>query len=214
MGKCIYCDNILNGQVKKATCDEILFETSNFVVTTSLGAFVEGWVLIISKRHITSMSRLSEGELSEPNTTMGDVRTKVEQIYGKTVVFEHGSLVPGTHFGCGIDHAHVHIVPFNYSIIPIVDQEKPNICWRPIIRIEDIIVEKKPYLFIIDREERNGVISNPDSIPSQFIRRVLAKHLGIPESFDYHQYLFQDKAAATYDCLKNEFNCALKAGLT
>ena len=212
MTKCNYCDNILNFATQKSSCDEVLFESENFVVTTSLGAFIEGWILIISKRHITSMSQLSAIEMQQLSTLIVDVRERVEQVYGSTVVFEHGSLKPGTHFGCGIDHAHVHIVPFEDSILPIINKELIDIRWRELKRIKDIDLEKKPYLFVIDREESNGVISNPDSIPSQFIRRVLAKHLGISEYFDYHQYLFEDKATATCQSLRNRFDYALKVG--
>jgi ATP adenylyltransferase len=212
MAKCTYCDNILKDHANKAICDEILFESKNFVVTTSLGAFIEGWILIISKKHITSMSQLSETEIKELAATISDIRNRVEQVYGPTVVFEHGSLTPGTHFGCGIDHAHVHIVPFENSIVPLIDQEPLNINWRPLNKIDDIIMENKPYLLVIDREERNGVISNPDNIPSQFMRRVLAKYLGITESFDYHQYMFIEKATATYQSLRHIFDYALKVG--
>jgi len=102
MAKCIYCDNILNSHVSKLTCDEVLFESENFVVTTSLGAFIEGWILIISKKHTTSMSQLSDEEITELSSIIPDVRKRVEQVYGPTVVFEHGSLTPGTHLVVGL----------------------------------------------------------------------------------------------------------------
>ncbi len=208
MTRCNYCDNILNYHVSKSPCDEVLFESTSHIVTTTLGAFVEGWTLVISKRHVTSMSQLSVSEIQELSSLVSDVRKRVEQVYGSTVVFEHGSLDPGTNFGCGIDHAHIHIVPFEDSIIPVINNEPLDIHWRPLESLEDIATENKPYLFVIDREERNGVISNPENIPSQFMRRVLAKYLSIPEYFDYHQYSYEEKASATCRSLRYAFDYA------
>ncbi len=210
--KCGYCDSILNLRVNTVPCDEVLFESTNHIVTTSLGAFIEGWTLVISKRHVTSMSRLSASEIQELSSFVPDVRKRVEQVYGPTVVFEHGSLEPGTHFGCGIDHGHIHIVPFEDSILPFINKEFLGIQWRKLQRLEDIALENKSYLFVIDRGEKNGVISNPKSIPSQFMRRVLAKYLGIPEYFDYHQYSFYENASATCQSLRQVFDPAPIAG--
>lgn len=210
--KCGYCDNILNFHANKSPCDEVLFESASFIVTTTLGAFVEGWTLVISKRHVTSMSRLSASEIQELSSFVPDVRKRVEQVYGPTIVFEHGSSESGTHFGCGIDHAHIHIVPFKDSIIPFIDKELLGIHWRQQQRLEDIAMENKSYLFVIDQGERNGVISNPESIPSQFMRRILAKYLGIAEYFDYHQYSFDEEASATCRSLRYVFDYASIAG--
>jgi hypothetical protein len=129
MVKCDYCNNVLVPCTSRLPWDEVLFDSMSYVVTPSLGSFIEGWTLIISKRHVTSMSQLSLSEIRELNSLIPEIRKRVEQAYGPTIVFEHGPLTAGTEFGCGIDHAHLHVVPFNHHIIPLIERELACIKW-------------------------------------------------------------------------------------
>jgi len=206
MKTCCYCNNILASHTSRLPWNEVLFDSTSYVVTPSLGSFIEGWTLIISKRHVTSMSQLLIPEIQELSSLLSDVREKVEHAYGPTVVFEHGALKAGTEFGCGIDHAHFHIVPFNIPIIPLVEKELNTIKWRPIRQLEEIFQERESYLFICDIGAEYGVISNPNDIPSQFMRRILAKYLGMMKYFDYHQYSFEENVSVTCRSLRDAFN--------
>ena len=210
--RCNYCDDILNYHSNKSPCNEVLLESNSYVVTTSLGAFIEGWTLLISKRHVTSMSQLSLPEIEELDSLIYEIRKTIETNYGPSIVFEHGALTPGTNFGCGIDHAHVHIVPFEDSILPILNKELPGIRWQELGKLEDITLERRQYLFVIDKQQQNGLVSNPEEIPSQFMRRVIAKYLGIPEYFDYHKYSFDEKSSATCNTLRRALKSAIVAG--
>ena len=212
MVKCDYCNNVLVPCTRRLPWDEVLFDSMSYVVTPSLGSFIEGWTLIISKRHVTSMSQLLLSEIRELNSLMPEIRKRVEQAYGPTVVFEHGPLTAGTEFGCGIDHAHFHVVPFNDHIIPLIERELTCIKWRQLEQFEDILQERKSYLFVVDIDAENGIISNPGCIQSQFMRRILAKYMGVMEYFDYHQYSFEENASATCRSLRGAFNCVHAVG--
>ena len=212
MVKCDYCNNVLVPCTRRLPWDEVLFDSMSYVVTPSLGSFIEGWTLIISKRHVTSMSQLLLSEIRELNSLIPEIRKRVEQVYGPTVVFEHGPLTAGTEFGCGIDHAHFHVVPFNSHIIPLIERELTCIEWRQLGQFEDILQETKSYLFVVDIDAENGVISNPGCIQSQFMRRILAKYVGMMEYFDYHQYSFEENASVTCRSLRGAFNCLHAVG--
>ena len=52
---CPYCSNILShsAEYPRESWDKLIYETRNFVVTPTIGALIEGWVLIIRLRPIT-----------------------------------------------------------------------------------------------------------------------------------------------------------------
>ena len=51
----------------------ILNETKYFYITPSLGSLVEGYILIISKRHINSMAELNAKEMNEYKTMFDEI---------------------------------------------------------------------------------------------------------------------------------------------
>ena len=57
---CIFC-NIDNRKIENT----IIEETDNFYILPTLGSLVDGYLLIISKKHINSMSELSNQEKEE-----------------------------------------------------------------------------------------------------------------------------------------------------
>src|SRR3989442_10265909 len=89
-----------------------LYESSGFVVIPSLGSLVKGWLLIVPKRHVISAAMLDEEAVAE----LGFITQRVAEIlashYGSAIVFEHGPSCVSREAGCGVDHAHVHMLPF------------------------------------------------------------------------------------------------------
>ena len=57
---CVFC-NIDNSKVENTIIDE----SDNFFVLPSIGSLVDGYLLIVSKRHINSMAELMENERIE-----------------------------------------------------------------------------------------------------------------------------------------------------
>ena len=54
---CVFC-NIDKSKLENTIIDE----SDNFVVLPTIGALVDGYLMIISKKHINSMSELEEKE--------------------------------------------------------------------------------------------------------------------------------------------------------
>lgn len=94
-----------------APCDTVLWETKHFRVVPSKGGFVPGWVMIVPRAHVLSMAGLGDDHLTEFAELVSLVVAKVASRFGGPTLFEHGAFVEQSSFGCGIDHAHVHVVP-------------------------------------------------------------------------------------------------------
>jgi ATP adenylyltransferase len=209
---CNYCENILSLPIndQREPWDKILYETSNFIVAPTLGALIEGWILIISKRHVPSMGALTEEELSELDELTIRVRSLVEQEYGSTIMFEHGPACEGTAFGCGIDHAHLHVVPLNIPITSLVEKElKVHLTWEKIADFSELsrkYLTGIPYLYVVENNTEKGMLICPQYLPSQFMRRVIANFLGIPQLYNYHDYNFRENVSATSKSLSAAFD--------
>ena len=73
--------------------NQILFETDNFTVKPSLGSFVEGWLLIVPKKHYISLGSMDDPTLfKELNSLINKIGEIVQKEYGDYVIFENGSL--------------------------------------------------------------------------------------------------------------------------
>ena len=58
-------------------------ETEHFFLVPAVGCLVEGYLLLVSKRHIFSMAELTPVEKDEYLTLLTKYRNLFDQIYGK-----------------------------------------------------------------------------------------------------------------------------------
>ncbi len=96
--------------------NESLIESPNFVVLPSLGELVEGWVLVVPKAHFLSLAVLPDSLIPEMRDLQQIVCERLQRIYGPVAVFEHGPAGEQHTVGCGVDHAHLHLVPVDFEL--------------------------------------------------------------------------------------------------
>ena len=197
---CQFCKilELKSPHVSKKVWDQILIENSNFIVVPSKGSIIPGWLLIIPKRHIINFGALTEIEREELKTLLDRIDENYNLTFGKPTIFEHG---PGKRFspvGCGIDHAHLHLIP-NLDLLAHAKDLFPEIIWKPIKDIShttQFFENGLNYLYLNDGDGL-PVVTTDSSIPSQFFRRVVASILNIPEQFDYREYPFEKNVIKT-----------------
>lgn len=200
---CRLC-SIAKGVYAYGVADKPLFETSNFIVIPSIGAFVDGWVMIVPKRHVYDMSAFYKAE--EFLELSKKVHAHVEEKYGSLVMFEHGASYSGSPTGCGVDHAHYHFVPYSESLLPdlIASGYRWDVCEARDISIK---TKGKDYLFYSDAisTENNisGYLHIIDAPISQFFRKLLALKTNNQDFSDYKAHLFIDKAHKTAEILSS-----------
>ena len=117
----------------RASWNQPLIETKNFVVLPSLGALVEGWLLILPRRHVLSMGALSTRLQAEADELEGSTRSLLKARYGSRIVaFEHGPSAAKHGTGCGVDHAHLHVLPLNCDLLSYARRFVPtDLEWEP-----------------------------------------------------------------------------------
>lgn len=170
--------------------DRPLFESANFVVLPSLGSLVEGWLLIVPRRHFCSVGALPRSLAVEMVALKKRVWTRLAARYGNVCAFEHGPSGPRRAVGCGVDHAHVHLVPVGFDLIRAASPYLPsetawsNAGWEA---CRGAFEQTLDYLYV---EQSLGVgrIATGKDFGSQVLRKAIATSVDKTAQFDWRAY--------------------------
>ncbi len=160
-----------------------VFETNSFVVMPSLGSLVAGWLLVIPRRRIPNLSHLNIHEREELRSLVSRVDGYLQHFPGTVFRFEHGGAY-GSLTSCGVDQAHLHLVPLQFDLIDIAVR-RPDIHWS-VARDRNFLAPScsdKEYFSAFSGDGRVAV-GLPEAPQSQWFRRLIAKELSL-EQWDY-----------------------------
>ncbi|HBO1815939.1 hypothetical protein N5I19_04540 [Pseudomonas chengduensis] len=198
---CRFCGYM--SQSSNSPIDTPWMSSSKHSAFVSVGALIEGWSLIVPKKHIINLS--SEYKSSEFWNFAAETISAVQESYGRVTIFEHGAFKAESLTGCGTGHAHLHVVPLNFSLIEAAKEFNPDMKWEECCA--DEITEKsqgQEYLFVSEKPQRNstnGYICRLKHETSQFFRRVIAQKIGKPNEFDYKKFKMTEIANSSVETL-------------
>ena len=167
--------------------DEPLIELPNFMVLPSLGALVEGWVLIVPKKHFLSLATLPDSLTFEMRGLQRMLCERLQRIYGPVAAFEHGPAAEQRTVGCGVDHAHMHIVPVDFDLsVAVAPYLPPGSTWSEatVTDCRIAVQEGDDYLYLEQPLGRPRIVRH-GNLGSQLFRRAIASHLGVPDDFNW-----------------------------
>ena len=176
-----------------------LFETQNFVALPTIGALVEGWILLVPKHHFISFGALPESMLNEMQTFKEFLCSVVKACYGTVIAFEHGPSTDRRAVGCGVDHAHLHLAPISFDLSVEVRPLLPTgITWVPagIDVCRTAYQSGEDYLYL-EQPIGSGRLVAHDRFGSQLFRQAIASCLGVPEEYNWREYDQVPKVVAT-----------------
>ena len=184
MNTCRFC-SIANCYKSQKTENAKIAESDNYFAISSIGALVEGWVLIVPKKHCCSMKNIYSDE--EFVSFTNKMIKALTACYGSVIAFEHGPNREGSDTSCGTDHAHIHLVPYRSLSAKLNSMDLEwKVCRASQV---DTLVGENEYLFYCepgetwsDPNSRVHILSTPIS---QFFRRVIAEDRGVYDRFNY-----------------------------
>jgi len=89
----------------------VAWASPDLAVLPTLGALCSGHVLIVPRTHFTAFACAPEPTRREAEELVRYLAVR-ERAEGRDLLwFEHGSARPASSGGCGIAHAHIHVVP-------------------------------------------------------------------------------------------------------
>ncbi len=153
---------------------EILYEDNYFFIIADVAPLTDGHYLICTNEHIASYSHANEDILRALVTLKINLRHAFQDVYGKLSFFEHGSGSESSG-GCCINHAHLHVLPLSYDLLPILNSSYSfeEIDTDEILQLKG----ERPYLFYEDSEGHAFLSKNTSkAIPSQYFRRVISEN--------------------------------------
>lgn len=169
--------------------DRVIAESESFVAFPSLGSMVAGWLLIVPRRPVMSLRGLSASEMQELEKFSADMVKRVRAFPGEAYLFEHGNCTPGGLTGCGVDQAHLHIVPLEFDLIEAASEWIDSaVSWTEHLNADGfsaVIPAKGEYVSVWRPRDGRGLSGTMTEPRSQWIRRVIAEKLGRDEAWDY-----------------------------
>ena len=185
---CRLCNILKNKEGKYKDIDKPFFIGARYYSLVSIGAFVEGWTLIVSREHKYNLRHdYSNKEFYEYLQKHIRVLRNKLGWKNKIIVFEHGANKCDSQTACGTSHAHLHVLPFSGSILTEIKKEKKWITcrWSEVNQV----VSDKEYLLYCEEPERGmnaKVYINIVIVPeSQYFRRVIFNKLNLKGSYRY-----------------------------
>lgn len=169
----------------------------NYVVIPALGHILEGYLMIVSKQHASCMGSLDNEALIELDGLKLYLRELLYSTYGPLIFFEHGSVSTSDLAGTSVIHAHTHVCPEPENFLTLVKEQLHLKSVEGQSFAKYSFKAKKPYILI---ENRDGLCfaNNPEqSLPSQFLRRLLSTCVGLEEQWDWHCYPHKLKLIST-----------------
>jgi ATP adenylyltransferase len=197
---CRFCAEVVSTPTSSETpWNTPLYETANFLVLPSLGAIVEGWLLVLPKNHSLCLGSLDSALLEELKDLTDKLRPALSAAFSyKPTVFEHGPSHPKSVLGCGIDHAHLHLVPLEFKLSS--SHRVQNLEWEGITddlaSLSASYQKGAEYLLLWEPDSQPVLSINP-AAPSQFFRRAIAEVLLAPHQFDYRTHPFTERVLST-----------------
>jgi ATP adenylyltransferase len=173
-----------------AKWNEPLFESPNFIVLPSLGALVEGWLLIAPKKHFICMGALPDSLIEEMNGIKRILCSALQGYYGQVCAFEHGPSRPSCEVGCGVDHAHLHVVPVSFDLATAAGAFLPeDAIWAKanLDSCRSAFGRGENYLYL-EQPIGEGRIIIHQQLGSQLFRRAIAKQVGVLDKFNWREY--------------------------
>lgn len=182
---------------KSKIYNTLIEETNNFIVIPSLGSLVDGYILIVAKKHLYNMFELDNNLLLEYYGLIDKYRNIFKNIYKKfPIVFEHGSNKVDKNTASSLVHAHTHIVNHNFKKeVDLLENLNFKI-------INDNKIEDKSYIFYISPNNKRYITYTFDSI-SQLMRLYIARDLKLENYYNWRNNIFYENIIKTLKNIKN-----------
>lgn len=182
-----------------AVCDRDLFADLRAAVTPSLGSIVPGWLLVVPRVRALSYARIPEGDRRAILGTARRLEGIVVGFAQNTFVLEHGARSADTLMGCGVDQAHLHVIPAHFDLVTDVLAYSPGVTWEPADVEDPWAAIPRGAEYYLMSGKHGTVIGYPSTVESQFFRRRIAQLSGKPTAWDYREWPHYDNAHRTLE---------------
>ena len=206
--QCPFCTELEGGgqsifaeMIRERLASRIIYEDEDFVVMPPLGQFMEGGLLLLSRRHISSFAYLPAALFPKLEQLLTVLRRELVARWGvPPLIFEHGPAPDSSKGLCCVEHAHLNIFPARVTVHPHLTR-RMNFQLTSLSELSHLRRAEFGYLFV---QENDGSRRAYDAqlVPTQLVRRIVTSQLGFPQRWHWRDYPGYDELIATYHALK------------
>ncbi len=178
-----------------------VFVDRNFYVMPTIGQLFTGSLLIIPKDHYCSYAEIPQELLPKLKLIIDHFDNRLKH-FGKAILFEHGT-TPKIGGGCGIYHAHIHMVPAPSTIPPefiLGPIFNSNLTLEEALRIGK---KKQEYLLYRDIQKNFYIASMSRRLQSQYFRKKLHEFFNLQSTWDWRKFGYEEKLISTLKYFRN-----------
>jgi ATP adenylyltransferase len=192
--------NILSDACPRPLYDTILRDTGTMVVTPTLGSIIPNWILAIPKRHAANAARWAQGEHNAPLLAIKDITRSFGREPKDVVWFEHGATEPRSIVGCGVDHAHIHILltpPFSFERLCEEAQAEIGLRWSFGCGDAYAAIDCSQSYLVAGHGDRFLLAQSVETAGSQFFRKAIARVVDQDAAWDYRSHPYIENVVET-----------------
>ncbi|WP_163233875.1 hypothetical protein [Caulobacter rhizosphaerae] len=191
----------LSSQSGSALENRPLVQGVHNVVVPTVGMIVPNWLLVVPRSHTLNFAQQTSAARLESELMIRNLSHEVAGLDLETVVLEHGPAVVESAVGCGVDHAHLHVL--------LLQRGFADALWQRIETDLEAEPEATP-LDALHREIdansayylawRNGsrLLEQPVKAEvSQRFRKLVAQAAGVADQWDYRIHRFDENVWQT-----------------
>lgn len=166
----------------------VVTRTEHFVAIPTLGQIFDGSLLVLPVEHVETCAKIASHLRAEFASFVNRLLHDGQSI-GYPIFFEHGA-VESSSGGCGLYHAHLHLVPLPRAveltnIFSDATLEAPSL-----VAALDALRKSSEYLLIGDGRQviSRDVERSGGNFPSQYFRRRLVEVFGINRPWNWREF--------------------------
>lgn len=191
--------NLLSGEGRD--CDHVLFEAHGCVVAPTLGSIIPNWLLILPRRHAVSFRDWRTDTNIDPIRLVDEALAAFDIEADQAIWFEHGPAAPDSVVGCGVDHAHLHVLinaPFSFDTFAAWSMARSPVDWYscPAAGAYAGLAASGSYLLAGSNGDAMAA-GHVEIVGSQFFRRVIAELVGRPNQWNYKTHAHMENVRRT-----------------
>jgi inosine/xanthosine triphosphate pyrophosphatase family protein/diadenosine tetraphosphate (Ap4A) HIT family hydrolase len=209
-GQCPFCaeledefNTVFSEMMGERLRSRVLYEDEHFVVMPPLGEFMEGGLLLLSRKHLLSFAHLPALLYEHLERLMQAIGRVLLRRYGvPPLFFEHGPAPEWSKGVCCVDHAHINIFPAPVRLHPHL-AERMNFRLPSLGGLARLQRSEFGYLFIQENDGSRRVYDG-QLIPTQLVRRIITSAIGCPERWHWRDFPGGDQLLSTFNALKGQ----------
>jgi ATP adenylyltransferase len=202
-------------QMKHLPVSREVYQSERFIAIAGLGQITDGYILLLTKEHFFSMAHLpSPSYYEELEFVHNYIVAVLSRLYARPIVFEHGPMPVSAGAGSGVacegggscmDHAHLHFFPIPAQADFMLKRLQEHHSYHRITHLAELQIQQQrnmPYLFFENALQQRWVFDAP-AVPSQYLRRLVAEVMNVPDRWNWHQYPEPERLSNTVQRFKS-----------